>query len=181
MIAHGAYTLCLSLLFLAIAIRGVVGQVGPSITNPPYNGTIKGGDTVKIEYSYENMGTGNYTVDIALWNDASATQLIQNVTTGQKLEGGNSTGSQLNFTEAATYEWHVPGDLTIKEQVNGSEQDVQVDIFYLTVTTNIDTAFFTDLSLRSRPIMLHFNAGVLNLPSHTLLFLLLSVITYCLL
>lgn len=109
-------------------------------------------------------------LDIALWQDASATQLIQNVTTDHPVEGGNSTGVQLNFTYTASYDWTVPGGLTIKQTFdNGTEVEKSPELIYLTVTAVSETSFFDDLRLRSRPVLLHYNAAALNAPNVILL------------
>lgn len=169
----------LVLFFLAgiSLIQNVLAQVGPEITNPPYNATVQAGDTVTINYEYQNMGTGNYTVDIAIWLDASATDLIQNITTNEPIAGGNSTGFQVNFTNTASYDWQVPHGLTF---TNSSGDKQTLDIFYLTVTTTANTHFFNDLQLRSRPILLHYSSAVIHTPAHGVLLFVLSIAVYLL-
>lgn len=157
-------------LLFSLLIALVSAQVGPDIKTPEYNSTVTPGDDITIEYEYSNVGTGNYTVDISLWQDASATQLIQNVTTDHAVDGGNSTGVQLNFTYTASYDWTVPGGLTVKRTFdNGTEVEESPQLIYLTVTAVSDTSFFDDLRLRSRPVLLHYNAAALNAPNVMLL------------
>ncbi|KAI9319006.1 hypothetical protein BX666DRAFT_1922202 [Dichotomocladium elegans] len=164
--------LLLTILLLSLHINA---QMGPEITNPPYNGTVSPNEKVTIEYFYENMGTGNYTIDIAIWEDAAASKLIQNVTTDYKIEGGNSTGFQLAFNYTATYDWKVPKGLQITETFdNGTSIKESPQLIYLTVTLDTDTRF-VDTRLRSRPIMLHYNAGTMAFPSFILMAALIVV------
>lgn len=153
------------LLFFSTLLQRVGAQVGPDISNPPYNGTVTPGDHVEIDFQYQNVGTGNYTVDIAIWNDASATQLIQNITTNREVPSGNSTGVQLDFTYNSSYTWNVPGGLTYTNPNNSSDV-TPVEIFYLTVTAVADTTYLQDIRLCSRPIMLHYNAAAGLAPLH---------------
>ncbi|CDS10161.1 hypothetical protein LRAMOSA02838 [Lichtheimia ramosa] len=163
-----SYLLLIALTILSF--QPAFAQVGPHITVPEYNATVTPGDHITIEYTYQNMGTGNYSIDVALWQDASATQLLQNVTTDHKIPGGNSTGFQLNFTYTGTYDWNVPGGLSVKRTFdNGTEIEEAPQLIYLTVTCDADTYFYDDLRLRSRPIMLHYNAAGIHLPNVLLL------------
>lgn len=137
--------------FLVSVISLVTAQVGPQITSPEYNGTITPGETLSIQYNYQNMGNGNYTVDIAVWLDASATQLAANITTDHEIKSGNSTGVALNYTLSDSYDWNVPHGLN--------------ETVYLTVTEKANTDYNMSLQLRSRPIMLHVNGGAVALPT----------------
>ncbi|KAI7882046.1 hypothetical protein K492DRAFT_236262 [Lichtheimia hyalospora FSU 10163] len=167
---YSRLSLVITTLLFSLLIACVSAQVGPSIKTPEYNATVTPGDDITIEFEYSNVGTGNYTLDIALWQDASASQLIQNVTTDHELDGGNSTGVQLNFTYTGSYDWTVPGGLTIKRTFdNGTEVEESPQLIYLTVTAVSETSFFDDLRLRSRPVMLHYNAATLNAPNVMLL------------
>ncbi|KAJ8663338.1 hypothetical protein O0I10_000577 [Lichtheimia ornata] len=169
MSSRSSFVITTALLSLLL-IGFVSAQVGPDIKTPEYNATVTPGDHITIEYEYSNVGTGNYTVDLALWQDASATQLIQNVTTDHAVDGGNSTGVQLNFTYTASYDWTVPGGLTVKRTFdNGTEVEESPQLIYLTVTAVSETSFFDDLRLRSRPVLLHYNAATLNAPNVMLL------------
>ncbi|KAL0075178.1 hypothetical protein J3Q64DRAFT_1763743 [Phycomyces blakesleeanus] len=137
------------LLALIALVCRVAAQVGPTITFPHENGTIVAGETVEIKYDYPNMGTGNYSVDIALWADASATQNLLNITTNEVIPSGNSTGFTLAFNLTSTYKWKVP---------NGLNETV-----YLTVTEYAKTSFFFP-EQRSAPMMLHVSAAFAFLP-----------------
>ena len=54
---------CLFLIAVAIfSFQQVLAQVGPHISVPEYNATVTPGDHITIEYTYQNMGTGNYTL-----------------------------------------------------------------------------------------------------------------------
>lgn len=146
------------LLFLFIQVS--LAQVGPKIISPEYNATIKAGDTVKIEYEYQNMGTGNYTADFQIYRDPSATDLDQNITTNHDIAPGNSTGTSLNYTLTDSYDWTVPDGLN--------------ETVYLVVYEHAKTNFFST-DLRSRPIMLHVSAGWILKPANALALLLLSL------
>ncbi|KAI9491594.1 hypothetical protein BDB00DRAFT_874157 [Zychaea mexicana] len=166
---------CPSLIFVVLLIFATLAhhayaQVGPDVKTPEFNATVTPGDRITIEYEYQNVGTGNYTVEIDLWEDSGKRYLLQNVCKDEPLAGGNSTGVQLNFTMSATYDWTVPGDLTHKvSNEEGEEVDEAVDMFFLTVTAVADTYFYEDLALTSRPVRLHYNAAALALPNKLLL------------
>ncbi|KAL0075903.1 hypothetical protein J3Q64DRAFT_1773249 [Phycomyces blakesleeanus] len=131
----------------------VSAQLGPTIIFPEHNATINATQTLKIRYEYQNMGTGNYSVDIALWLDSSATQLIQNITTNEKIVSGNSTGVRLNFTLDGTYDWVVPRGLN--------------ETIYLTVTEHADTKLLLPFTIQSSPVLLHFSAGISAFTAHS--------------
>ncbi|KAI9005824.1 hypothetical protein CLU79DRAFT_780909 [Phycomyces nitens] len=144
---------------LALVCR-VAAQVGPTITFPPENGTITAGETLEIKYTYPNMGTGNYSVDIAIWEDPSATQNILNITTNEAIPSGNSTGFTLAFNLTSSYKWKVPHGLN--------------ETIYLTVTEYAKTSFFFP-EQRSAPMMLHVSAAFAFLPSPAISLLFVSM------
>ncbi|CEP10557.1 hypothetical protein [Parasitella parasitica] len=139
-------------------------QLGPSILSPEQNATVPVGGKVDIIYRYQNMGTGNYSVDIQLWQDAAVTIPISNITIDHKIKSGNSSGVQVDFLLNDTYTWSVPHGLN--------------RTFWLTVTEKAETAFYTKgISMRSRPVMLHPSPATMNSPvSYAILFT-LSIFT----
>ncbi|KAI9020031.1 hypothetical protein CLU79DRAFT_756817 [Phycomyces nitens] len=159
----------LAIFLISLLISNVSAQLGPTIVYPEHNATINATQTLKIRYEYQNMGTGNYSVDIALWLDPKATQLIQNITTNEKIVPGNSTGIRLNFTLDGSYDWVVPRGLN--------------ETVYLTVTETADTRILLPFRIQSSPVLLHFSAGLsaLSAYSFTLTVACLSVIALFLL
>jgi hypothetical protein len=94
-------TLLLPLLALA--------QLGPPIISPQQNQTVYPGDSVDITFQYENLGTGNYTVDIVAINDLTTNIPVVNITLNHEVPDGNSTGFTLATTLNYTYSgWKVP-------------------------------------------------------------------------
>ncbi|KAI7854730.1 hypothetical protein BDC45DRAFT_507970 [Circinella umbellata] len=159
-----------AILLIVVSCHHAWAQVGPTVKTPEFNSTVTPGDHITIEYEYQNVGTGNYSLEINLWQDSGRRYLLQNVCKDHPIEGGNSTGVQINFTLSATYDWTVPGDLTHKvKNDEGEDVDEAVDMFYLDVTTVANTHFFESLNLKSRPVRLHYNAGALTLPNNLLL------------
>lgn len=59
-------SLVITTLLFSLLIACVSAQVGPSIKTPEYNSTVTPGDHITIEYEYQNMGTGNYTLGKSL-------------------------------------------------------------------------------------------------------------------
>jgi hypothetical protein len=99
------WSLLLALLLPLIALA----QLGPTITSPSTNTTVHPGESIDITFEYENLGTGNYSVDIVAINDLSNPVPIVNITTALQVPDGNSTGWNLNFTLDYTYSgWKVP-------------------------------------------------------------------------
>ncbi|KAG0165938.1 hypothetical protein DFQ28_008236 [Apophysomyces sp. BC1034] len=154
----------LLLLVIAFASRNVSGQVGPNITSPEQNATIVAGQNLKIEYTYDNLGTGEYWVDIALWLDPTVKELLYVITENYKIPPGNSTGVSLNFTYNASFDWQVAHHLN--------------ETVYLTVREKVNTTFFPDVQIRSPPIMLHVSAAA-YLPAPYFITILLSLVVIC--
>lgn len=75
----------------------VQAQLGPIVLSPVQNQTVPSGGKIDIVYQYQNVGTGNYTVDIQLWQDAAVTIPISNITTNHNVKSGNSSGVQVSF------------------------------------------------------------------------------------
>lgn len=95
----------LTLLFPLLALA----QLGPPILSPASNSTVYPGESVDITFEYENLGTGNYTVDIIAINDLSNPVPVVNITTNHQVTNGNSTGFTLSDTLNYTYSgWKVP-------------------------------------------------------------------------
>ncbi|KAI8096405.1 uncharacterized protein BX664DRAFT_323919 [Halteromyces radiatus] len=139
-------------------------QVGPTIYTPANNDTVNPGSTIPITFGYQNLGTGAVAVNISLWQDSAATQKIQDVTTNYQLPPNNSSGTHVDFTTNATYNWNVPHGMNFS--------------FYLTVT-EITEAELGNYTLQSFPIMLHPSAAWAVLPNLILvLSLALAVLTY---
>ncbi|KAG2210679.1 hypothetical protein INT46_008062 [Mucor plumbeus] len=153
------------LLITLITICQIVkAQLGPAILSPEQNATVSTGGKVDIVYRYQNMGTGNYSVDIQLWQDAAVSIPISNITIDHEIKPGNSTGVQVNFLMNDTFTWSVPHGLN--------------STFWLTVTEKAETAFYTKgLSLRSRPVMLHPSAAIMNSPASYVILFILSIFT----
>ncbi|KAL9545222.1 hypothetical protein MBANPS3_007250 [Mucor bainieri] len=101
------------LLITLISICQVVrAQLGPAILSPEQNATVPVGGKVDIVYRYQNMGTGNYSVDIQLWQDAAVTIPISNITIDHEIKGGNSSGVKtfwLTVTEKAETAFYTNG------------------------------------------------------------------------
>ncbi|KAG1295249.1 hypothetical protein G6F66_004505 [Rhizopus arrhizus] len=134
-------------------------QLGGQILSPKQNDTVQVGQNTEISFQYENVGTGDYTVDIQLWQDAAASVLIDNITIGHEIKSGNSSGSHVDFVYNDTYTWKVPHGLN--------------ETFYLTVIEHAKTPIYAQgITMRSRPVMLHTSSAVsLALNSFSLTFL----------
>ncbi|KAI8987758.1 hypothetical protein BDF20DRAFT_852086, partial [Mycotypha africana] len=156
-----AYFVLLILFFSNISL--IAAQLGPQIISPEQNGTVPAGGKVDIVYRYQNMGKGNYTVDIQLWQDAAVTIPISNIAIDHGIKSGNSTGVHLAFLLNDTYTWSVPHGLN--------------KTFWLTVTETAETAFYKEgLRLRSRPVLLHTSdASLTNGSMITVLLALIAV------
>lgn len=99
---------------------------------------------------------------IDLWQDNTASILDKNISTNVFVPSGTSAGASLAFYLNATYSWNVPHGLN--------------ETVYLTVTTKPQLTYSSvDLSMRSRPIVLHVNAGIMNMPLHKFGLLALSI------
>lgn len=150
-----------------VFITACSAQIGTEVNFPITNSTIEPGQKIDIAYGYQNMGNGSYVVDIDLWQDNSLSLLAKNIDTDVSIPSGNSTGTQLSFFLNSTYSWSVP---------HGLNQTV-----YLTVTTKSKLSYSNvDLSMRSRAIVLHVNAGIMNLPMQKLGLAALSIFVLCL-
>ncbi|KAI7904492.1 uncharacterized protein BX663DRAFT_502576 [Cokeromyces recurvatus] len=135
-------------------ISTCLAQLGTEINLPLTNSTVKPGEVVKIDYTYQNMGNGVYTVNIDLWQDQTLSVRSLSIASNVSVKPGNSTGTQLPLYLNATYDnWKVPHGLN--------------ETVYLTVTTKPQLSFSNvTLTMRSRAIVLHVNAGrKLFLPS----------------
>ncbi|KAI8073336.1 hypothetical protein BC940DRAFT_291096 [Gongronella butleri] len=143
-----------------------LAQLGPVITYPASNATVDPGSKVTLQFSYQNMGDGAYSADIALWEDASATLWLEDVVKGYDLSPGNSSGSFIPFNYNGTYDWWVPHGMNFT--------------FYLTVTERANTTGAGNLTLRSMPLMLHPSSAWAMLPN-TFLALIVSCVTLSLL
>lgn len=154
----------LKFLFLLVTIFTLCSaQLGVEINDPISNSTIEPGQKIDIKYGYQNMGNGTYTVDIDLWQDNALSELSRNIDKNVSVTSGNSKGTKLEFYLNSTYGWTVPRGLN--------------STVYLTVTAKTQLAFSNvDLSMRSRAIVLHVNAGLQNLPMHQWAFLVLSLV-----
>ncbi|KAI9299537.1 hypothetical protein BJ944DRAFT_274152 [Cunninghamella echinulata] len=129
-------------------LRVCQAQLGPTIISPLSNDTVYPGQTTTIQFQYQNIGTGDYIIDIDLWQDPSGKELINNVVSNYKVPPGNSSGAYVAFKKNATFDWHVQHGLNFT--------------FYLTVTERSQTRISQNLTLRSFPLMLH-TAGALHL------------------
>ncbi|KAL9549651.1 hypothetical protein MBANPS3_005109 [Mucor bainieri] len=125
-----------------VLITACAAQIGTQINFPISNSTIQPGQKIDIAYGYQNM-------------DNTLTTLAKNIDHDVSVPSGNSTGTQLEFFLNATYGWSVP---------HGLNKTV-----YLTVTTKSKLSYSSvDLKMRSRAIVLHVNAGLMNLPMEKL-------------
>lgn len=89
-----------------------VAQLGPPILSPQQNQTVHPGDSIDITFEYENLGTGNYSVDIIAINDLTTNIPVVNITLNHEVPDGNSTGFNLQNTLNYTYSgWKVPHDV----------------------------------------------------------------------
>lgn len=136
-------------------------QLGTEITYPITNATVSPGQKVEILYNYQNMGNGSYTVDLDLWQDNAVSILARNIATNVSVESGTSVGTNIAFFLNSTYTWTVPKGLN--------------ETVYLTVTTKPQLESKLNLSMRSRPIVLHISAAFMNMPIQKLSLLALSI------
>lgn len=152
-------------LILTLSCQFVKAQLGPVVLSPEQNATVPAGGKVDIVYRYQNIGTGNYSVNIQLWQDAAVTIPISDVAMNQTIKPGNSSGVQVSFLLNDTYTWKVPHGLN--------------STFWLTVTETAQTAFYkSGIDLRSRPVMLHTSAAsLMSSPASYVVLLVLSLIT----
>lgn len=135
--------ICLALLALCRCIKA---QLGPEIISPAQNATVEPGKNIDIVYQYQNIGSGNYSIDVQLWQDAAVSIPIKDVVVDQPITSGNSSGVKISFTLNSTFTWKVPHGLN--------------DTFWLTITEDAETAFYKQgVNLRSRPLMLHTSAA----------------------
>ncbi|KAI7907795.1 glycoside hydrolase superfamily [Cokeromyces recurvatus] len=120
----------------------IYAQLGPTIIKPEQNATVPAGGQFDIVYEYQNMGTGNYSIDIQVWQDAAVSLPIFDIVKDHKIKSGNSSGIQISFRMNDSYTWKVQRGLN--------------QTFWLTVTETAQTAFYSKgISLRSRPVLLH--------------------------
>lgn len=161
-VTHLTFTL---VILLGLLSQLVKAQLGPVVLSPEQNATVPAGGKVDIVYRYQNIGTGNYSVDIQLWQDAAVTIPISDVELGHEIKPGNSSGVHVSFLLNDTYTWKVPRGLN--------------STFWLTVTEKAQTAFYKNgVNLRSRPVMLHTSAAsLMSSPASYVVLLALSVIT----
>ncbi|CAO3646544.1 unnamed protein product [Cunninghamella blakesleeana] len=139
------------MIFFILLLPSCLAQLGPEIITPAVNDTVYPGRTTTIQFQYQNIGTGDYYVDIDLWQDPSAETLINNIVSNYKLPPGNSTGVNLAFKKNATYDWKPQRGLNFT--------------FYLTVTEKANTTISQNVKLRSFPIMLHTAGALQVLPN----------------
>lgn len=136
---------------LLLFVSACSAQLGTQINTPAWNSTIKPGDKIDIQFGYQNMGSGTYTVDIDVWTDNTLKTLAKNVVEDYSVPPGNSTGTQLKFYLNSTYTWKVP---------HGFNETV-----YLTVTTKPNLTYnAANYSMRSRAVLLHVNSAFVNMP-----------------
>ena len=149
-------------------LQFVKAQLGPVISSPVQNATVDPGSKVDIVYEYQNLGPGNYSIDIQLWQDAAVTIPISDVVKGESVKEGNSTGVKVSFTLSSSYTWKVPRGLN--------------DTFWLTVTGHAQTpAYKKGVSLRSRPLMLHTSAAnLISKPANLILLFFGAAMTFAL-
>lgn len=149
-------------LFFALFFYQCSAQLGTTIISPVQNATVNPGEKVDILYQYQNMGNGSYVIDVDLWQDNAAETLAKNIATNVSIASGTSAGTKLAFYYNATYTWTVPHGLN--------------STFYLTVTTKPKLVYNNaQLVMRSRPVVLHTSAGILNMPLHKLGLLAVSI------
>ncbi|GAA5794909.1 hypothetical protein EDC94DRAFT_591912 [Helicostylum pulchrum] len=157
----------ISVILLSL-LQLVQAQLGPKVVTPMQNATVDPGSKVDIVYEYQNLGTGDYSVDIQLWQDAAVSIPISDVVINEPITAGNSSGIKVAFTLNSTYTWKVPRGLN--------------STFWLTVTGNARTALYKNgVNLRSRPVMLHTSAAnLMSKPASVVILLLASAITLAL-
>jgi hypothetical protein len=148
---------------LLLFISTCLAQLGTEINSPLSNSTIKPGDKIEIDFGYQNMGTGTYSIDVNVWTDNTLKTLSTSVANDYSIPAGNSTGTQLAFFLNSTYSWTVPHGLN--------------ETVYLTVTTNVNlTTNANNYTMRSRAIVLHVNVGLVNIPKWGLIALSFAVL-----
>ncbi|OZJ02122.1 hypothetical protein BZG36_04742 [Bifiguratus adelaidae] len=125
------------------AVLAHVSALGIDITSPANNATIKGGDTVQINFTYPNLGDGNYSVSFYLLTQPYNTTNEQTITTDYAIPNGNSSSFQMSMN--ASYSWNVDKHLYGE--------------LYLTAVTMTNTTDFGVINATSDPITLWFNAG----------------------
>ncbi|KAI7894904.1 uncharacterized protein EV154DRAFT_497348 [Mucor mucedo] len=159
--------ICLALIALCQFVKA---QLGPEIISPVQNATVEPGQKIDIVYQYQNMGAGNYTIDVQLWQDAAVSIPINDVVIDQPIASGNSSGVKVSFLLNSTYSWKVPHGLN--------------ETFWLTVTEGAQTPFYSKgVNLRSRPVMLHTSAAatLMTKPASIAVVFIVSLITLVLL
>ncbi|ORX61410.1 hypothetical protein DM01DRAFT_1342406 [Hesseltinella vesiculosa] len=156
-----------SLILLTLAFLGLcLAQLGPDITSPANNATVDPGKKVTIDFQYQNLGTGTYTVDIALWQDARGESKIQDVVQGYSLPNADSSGVTVPFYYNGSYDWWVPHGMNFS--------------FYLSVTEHAYTQAAGNITVTSQYLMLHPSSAWSMLPN-TLFALCISSFTLYLL
>ncbi|ORX60354.1 hypothetical protein DM01DRAFT_1332511 [Hesseltinella vesiculosa] len=154
--AHLQYILVLLGMMLAIT----QAQVGPTIYSPAENSTIAPNQKLNINFSYQNLGTGTYTLDVSFWQDPSASQLIATVLTGSSLPSGSSSGTTIAFSMNGSVSVTAPSSLN--------------ETFYMTLTEHVSTQGNQNVSVKSMPMMLHSGA-MAHLPTSLSALLLISL------
>ncbi|KAI8084747.1 uncharacterized protein BX664DRAFT_337684 [Halteromyces radiatus] len=148
-------------ILVSLMLTIVKAQVGPSIISPANNASVSLGKSLEVQYSYPNLGPGTYTVDASLWQDASATQLIQNLLTGTSVPEGVSNGTNNAFNSTTTISLQIPSNLN--------------DTFYLTLLQHVKTQSGNTYDVRSAPMMLHSGA-ISHLPQPMIVLLSITLV-----
>ncbi|KAI8069183.1 hypothetical protein BC940DRAFT_298085 [Gongronella butleri] len=146
---------------LAVLLAVAQAQVGPTIFSPAENSTIAPNSNLNIDFQYQNLGAGNYTLDVSFWQDAAATQLIETVLTGHSLDSGSSSGTSIAFALNASVSVKTPGSLN--------------ETFYMTLTEHASTQSNAGVTVQSMPRMLHSGA-MTHLPTSLSALLLLGLL-----
>ncbi|KAG2181845.1 hypothetical protein INT44_008661 [Umbelopsis vinacea] len=144
-------------LFIALMLPLIaLAQEGPRIVSPASNQTFSPGSSVDITFQYQNLGTGNYSVDIYAINSLSNPVPVVNITTGHDVPDGNSTGSQLEFYMNYTYSgWKIPHNT-----LNSTFWIVVNEHYALSVVGDVPAS-----SVKGPALLLHNSLGVSLNPS----------------
>ncbi|KAH8547524.1 hypothetical protein BGW37DRAFT_510348 [Umbelopsis sp. PMI_123] len=146
------WSLLIALLLPLIALA----QEGPLIISPASNTTFGPGSSVDITFEYQNLGTGNYSVDIYAINSLTNPVPVVNITLGQTVPNGNSTGFQLEYYMNYTYSgWKIPHDT-----LNSTFWIVVNEYYALAVEGNVPAS-----SVKGPALLLHNSLGVNLNPS----------------
>ncbi|CEG73971.1 hypothetical protein RMATCC62417_09252 [Rhizopus microsporus] len=148
------------LVAFCIFFHQCAAQLGAKIFYPENNATITPGEKINTQFRYNNMGPGQYTLDINLWKDSAARELAYNVAKGISLPEGNISGTHNDFSMNGTYSWTVPHGLD--------------ELIYLTVHANV-THQGSVLTMRSNFVMLHVNSALSHLPMPSWMLLIFTI------